>query len=842
MVYSSRMTRGNRGFWISSGIACALASACGSASTHKPVVSGTGETTTVADNTVKTAHAEPVFQHVHRGYINVLKFSPDGSVVVAVSDDGSASIIDARTGEIRAGRRVWIRRPFRVTAAFDQAGTRVLLAAAGDFGSGTAYVWDLETGAWLKVLTGASFQGIAALHPDGDTVAFVEYDAPDGGAKPVGMSLVLQATRGEPRRKVVKLDSFAPTSIDWSPSGTRLLLRSDDGALQLHDGADGRLLHRVDPDANGGGLPYAFRPDGGAFAIGGPDGAVVIRDAESGAEQHRVEPIDGHATEVARWTATGDRLIIQYAGATTQIVDGETAANIATLTLEGPHAGTVTRSVWAPDGAALYTLHNDGSVRRWNGSTAADEGEVGAGAADEYFQELVISPDGGAFARVGGQGITFSDISGEARAVVKTGRGEHSVWGVSWAPDSKGIVTWGRAGVEVWDARGGARATKCRGRGRVVWAADSTGRYYAGDLAEGFWAICDLTTGEPRDIEVPIAGVSADGRAYFVLDKDELAIHDAATGEKRGSLGSGKGLWNLQLSADGSIAIGMTENTVRIIDARDGKLRAEVLMPGTMHKAELAPDASTVLTSGDVFGALYDTSDGGERASFGVAGEQLRTAYSTDGKALAYASGAAVTVRATGAGGRPVEITAAGPVQKLSFAENGRVLITVSDKRLLQLWSATDGAARGTLELPQPSAYDVSPDGASVASCGARGVRVVAVATGKAMTVGDSGLCHGVAFSPDGRFLAVREGPVVRVFRLGTQRVLTLRTVRADDQDMVLAYDEGGAFVTAKQHLSHLRFREAGPVTTAELRPVTELTAAHANLVQDFFGGVEPTQ
>src|SRR5260370_15793082 len=89
-------------------------------------------------------------------------FSPDGKRIVAGRNDGTAKVIDARTGAVllelkgrpRVANVVLVNTGV-LTVAFSPDGTRIVTGGTtGGFGTGEASVWDARTGAELLELKG----------------------------------------------------------------------------------------------------------------------------------------------------------------------------------------------------------------------------------------------------------------------------------------------------------------------------------------------------------------------------------------------------------------------------------------------------------------------------------------------------------------------------------------------------------------------------------------------------------------------------------------------------------------------------------------------------------------
>ncbi|MHC4948802.1 MAG: WD40 repeat domain-containing serine/threonine protein kinase [Planctomycetota bacterium] len=243
------------------------------------------------------------------GHVDVVDdaiFSPDGRRVVSVSEDGTARVWEARTGEEIATMRGH-DGPV-LTAAFSPDGT--VVATAGE--DGTARTWDAATGAERLRLTGEA----PILH------------------------------------------------VSFSPDGAWLITSDEGGAVRLWDAGTGEereVVHRA-PAAVGRVL---FSPDGERIVEGSSDRTGRVIHAETGKE---LATLVGHRGRVADATfdADGTRIVTASDDQTARIWDVDTGDEL--VRLHGHHA-PVRSAAFSPDGRFVVTASADETVRVWDADT-----------------------------------------------------------------------------------------------------------------------------------------------------------------------------------------------------------------------------------------------------------------------------------------------------------------------------------------------------------------------------------------------------------------------------------------------------------------------------------------
>jgi WD40 repeat protein len=219
------------------------------------------------------------------------------------------------------------------------------------------------------------------------------------------------------------------------------------------------------------------------------------------------------------------------------------------------------------------------------------------------------------------------------------------------------------------------------------------------------------------------------------------------------------------------------------LDAKDNNPR--ILPAHGVRWLRFAPDGSTLAygTFGRAIG-LLDLKSGKELHPFNVHnGAVWRVAYALNGTTIATAS-EDNTIRLWDAvTGKPLWTLAGHSfgVQAIAVAADGKCLVSGSFDGTVIVWDAATGEKKRTFtHRGRVFAVAISPDGRFVASGGGeRYVKVWDVAEGKlAHSYRDEAedRRHGLAFSPDGRYLAESNTTSVRLRELATGKVI--RTFR----------------------------------------------------------------
>ncbi|BAP55871.1 TIR domain-containing protein [Thioploca ingrica] len=668
----------------------------------------------------------------HKGWVNTVAFSPDGTRIVTASKDETAFVWNSTTGELLFVLQGHEQRV--TTAAFSPDGTRIVTVSS----DGTARVWDLTTGKYL-----------------------------------LENSAILQK------------DEVKVNTATFSPDGTRIVTASEDGTASVWESATGKFLTVLkDEEQEQGFTAAVFSPNGKQVVTASYDGTALVWDLATGTHRPRLQ---GHEQKVttAIFSPDGTRVVTASADGTARVwnLTTETSPTI----LQG-HKQEVTSVAFSPDGTHIVTASADGTARVWDTDTGTllttlrghEQGVTSVAFSPDGTQVVTTSDD--KTARV------WDVATGEPLIVLP-----ESTF-AAFSPDGMRIVTASKNTARVWNLapekfltilpepknKVNTAAFSPDGKRIVTASSDKTARVW--NIATGKDPIV-LQVLEGHTKAVTNAAFSSDGARVVTISENTAYVWDVATGsllaklpETNEKMTNDDKLTTAAFSSDGRYVITVsTDKSARIWDITT-KTTQLILQNSTT--AAFSPDGTRVVTaSTDGTAHVWDAVTGNlltdlqghkntvNTITFSRNGIRVVTA-SDDGTARVWdiITGESLIVLT----GHENTVTTA------AFSPDGMHVVTASTDHTARVWDAITGNLLADLRGHKGNVTTAafSSDGTLVVTASTDGTaRVWDVATGEPLTVleGQKDTATTAAFSPDGKRVVMVSGDkIARVWDIFT--------------------------------------------------------------------------
>jgi WD40 repeat protein len=760
----------------------------------------------------------------HQKEVRSAVFSRDGRRALTASEDGTARIWDAATGE--ALRTFQVQEP--AAALFSPDGRRVVTVPPLST-SGHVRLWDADTGqqlalldTWKKPPDGmypfTPARPLVDFSPDAHWIVTALFEEQDDPAR------VWDADTGKPLA-VLKGHTNPILSARFSPDGKRVVTTSMDRTARVWDAETGKELQLLKSPVCKFSFA-AFSPDGRRILTtqSGMDGTLVHKPGGGVDGQFGViPPKQDCAARI--WDAdTGKELIVFRWPKMVDTFLGE---------------GGVGMGVFSPDGKWVCTAGKDPS---WGSGQPSFPYPLLCDAATGQLRfvlkpvvreststwerdfAVAFSPGDGRYLVAVQEDKTPRIWDTATGTEVTTLRGHGGpVVAATFSPDGRRLLTASTDGTaRVWnlalDPESAAQRGRWPGAGRAALSRDG-GRLVTFAWETKVASVWDPATGREvarlQGHERPVywASLSADGRKAVTGSEDETArLWDADTGKQLAVLGGNDGAVSFaEFSPDGRLVVTATSQgrEARLWQVATGK-ELTTLKGGDgidpIRSATFSPDSRWVLTRG------YGPLGGGMTAN-----DVIACIWDTaSGKKLVALKDEARRV--------------IGSCSSATFSPDGRYVVSCGGNPAgTHVWDAATGKLLATLGTQQFWIALFSPDGRQVLTTRGPTVTFWDVATGEELRTlpPHEGGVHSAGFSPDGKLVLTASNTSARIWDAATgKEIVTLK-----EPDYVIdsaTFSPDGRWVLATLHYSSDKLPPLVPSMKVRLWPLDLLSAAQA--------------
>ena len=200
----------------------------------------------------------------HSGYVTAVAWSPDGHHILTASNDGTARIWDATTGD---NTLTLTHTNSLSVVAWSPDGHHILTGSE----DGTVRIWDAATGDNTLTLTHKASVTAVAWSPDARHILTVSRDR---------TVRIWDATTGDNTLTLTHTDPV--TAVAWSPDARHILTGSDDGTARIWDTTTGDNTLTLTLTHTDWVRAVAWSPNGHHILTASRDRIARIWDATTG--------------------------------------------------------------------------------------------------------------------------------------------------------------------------------------------------------------------------------------------------------------------------------------------------------------------------------------------------------------------------------------------------------------------------------------------------------------------------------------------------------------------------------------------------------------------------------
>ena len=543
-----------------------------------------------------------------------------------------------------------------------------------------------------------------------------------------------------PEDAKARLGKGSINEIQYSPDGKLLAIASEIG-VWLYDVATRREIALLTEHTSVVDR-LAFSPDGRTFASGSKDGTILLwgyRSADGSASVQTKLTVD-------REELSGLNLAFSPDGRTLAGGTGDTIRFWDTITGEQKSA-IISFSKFlsfSPDGATLIVcVDREGTINLWNPITGKQKKMI-PGDIDHVFS-VALSPNGKTIAIGSHEGpIHLYNLDTGENKITLSGH-KWQALSLTFSPDGGILVSGG------WDQT------------IRLWDVDT------GEHKQTLTGHTDLV----RNV-----ALSPDGKTISSTSSDgTIRFWDADTGSLQNTMTGYATVAAITFSPNGrTLSTEYDDNTIRLWDADTGQhiktdntFRDMILSSGAVRSIMFTPDGKTLASTGDDDGIrLWDVSTDEHRVILRIRewGENME--FSPDGNmiAISFRKGNLIKLWDMHTKQKLTLTGHTAEIFPLAFSPDSKTLVSTGDDDTVRLWDVQTGEEKKVFTLDSAWRRDVAD------------WRI------------DS-TWSGLAFSPDGKTLAVGGGEIILLWDIETGKT-KMRITRPTHRVLDLAFSPDG--------------------------------------------------
>ncbi|MBA3868342.1 MAG: protein kinase [Anaerolineae bacterium] len=291
----------------------------------------------------------------------------------------------------------------------------------------------------------ASSLGIIKRHFSSTSIAVAGTFSPDGKtAVTVGADHLGHVWDVETGAKLLDLEGASDllNLVVFAPNGRYIVSAGLESSLWMWDAQSGNLIHQLS-GFEGQSWSIAISPDSTLIVSGTSDKTLRIWDAQSGKETHRILDINA----VVAFSPDGKYLLTGSDDTVARLWDTNTWNEIRQYS---GHTATIESVTFSPDGNTFATASDDKTLRLWDTQTGTEIRQFVGHTS--IVATLDFSPDGRILVSGGiDQTIRFWDV--ENGNELKQFYSRDTVTSVDYSPDGKYVLSNGQPDALLWDAQ-----------------------------------------------------------------------------------------------------------------------------------------------------------------------------------------------------------------------------------------------------------------------------------------------------------------------------------------------------------------------------------------------------